>query len=89
MNPLERQVEKDEIHYKNLYLKLDRERGCVDFHIKGPSQNVPTKVEEFHQLGDSFWMLALGRELDDAILHLSFNEPAFGTWVFHTQGDAT
>ena len=88
LNSLERQIEKDEIRYRNLHLKLDRERACVDFHIQGPSLKVPATIEEFHQLGDSFWMLALGRELDDAILHLSFNEPAFGTWVFHTQGDA-
>ena len=88
LNPLERQIEKDEIRYRYLHLKLDRERGCVDFHIQGPSLKAPATIEEFHQLGDSFWMLALGRELDDAILHLSFNEPAFGTWVFHTLGDA-
>ena len=32
-------------------------------------------------------MLALVRQLDDAILHLRFNEPEVGTWVFKTAGD--
>ena len=38
-------------------------------------------------MGDQYWLFALGRELDDAILYLSFNEPELGTWVFHTEGN--
>ena len=68
-------------------LKLDRKRGCVDFHIQGPNEKLPESIEELHQKGDQNWLLALGRELDDAILHLSFNEPELGTWVFHTEGN--
>ena len=30
----------------------------------------------------------LARELDDAILHLRFNEPTLGTWILKTAGDA-
>ena len=30
----------------------------------------------------------MARELDDAILHLRFNEPEIGTWVLATRGDA-
>ena len=30
----------------------------------------------------------MARELDDLIMHLSFNEPELGTWVFRTHGDA-
>ncbi len=35
-----------------------------------------------------FWPLALARALDDAILHLRFNETEVGVWVFKTEGDA-
>ena len=31
--------------------------------------------------------MRLARELEDAILHLRFNEPAIGLWVFTSQGD--
>ena len=41
-----------------------------------------------HAQGAAFWPLALARELDDALLHLRFNEPEIGTWVLHSQGDA-
>ena len=35
--------------------------------------------------GAGFWPLAACRELDDAILHLRFNEPEIGTWVLRTE----
>ena len=84
---LDPQIDPDRIRYSHLLLKLDRNRGCVDFHIQSPNQKLPESIEELHQMGDQYWLLALGRELDDAILHLSFNEPELGTWVFHTEGN--
>ena len=38
--------------------------------------------------GAGFWPLALARGLDDAMLHLRFNEPEIGTWVLRTEGQA-
>ena len=37
--------------------------------------------------GDALWPLALARELDDALLHLRFNEPALGLLVLRSQGE--
>ena len=37
--------------------------------------------------GDRFWPLRLARELDDAILHLRFNEAEIGVVLFKTAGD--
>ena len=41
-----------------------------------------------HAQGAGFWSLAVARELDDLILDLRTNEPALGTWVLRTTGDA-
>jgi benzoyl-CoA-dihydrodiol lyase len=41
------------------------------------------------EAGAAFWPLALARELDDALLHLRFNEPEVGTWVLQTKGDSS
>ena len=38
--------------------------------------------------GDRSGRCAVARELDDALLHLRFNEPELGTWVLRTEGDA-
>jgi benzoyl-CoA-dihydrodiol lyase len=40
-----------------------------------------------HYAGAGFWPLAVARELDDAILHLRFNEPELGILVFRSEGD--
>ena len=87
LTAIDPQIDPDQIRYSHLLLKLDRKRGCVDFHIQGPNEKLPESIEELHQMGDQYWLFALGCELDDAILHLSFNEPELGTWVFHTEGN--
>jgi benzoyl-CoA-dihydrodiol lyase len=40
-----------------------------------------------HYSGADCWPLALARELDDAIVHLRFNEPELGILVFRSEGD--
>ena len=49
----------------------------------------PRNVEEARSLGADFWTLAIARELEDAILHLRFNEDTVSTWIFRTRGDST
>jgi len=84
--PIGRRIESDHISYPNLGVELDRERGAAHITIGGP-QTGPEDVLRLEQCDESFWPLALARELDDAILHLRFNEEQIGTWVFHTEGD--
>ncbi len=38
-------------------------------------------------MAPEFWPLAMARELDDAILHLRFNEPDSASIVFRSDGD--
>ena len=45
-------------------------------------------MEGIHAVGANYWPLAMARELDDVIMHLSFNELELGTWVLRTQGEA-
>src|SRR5208282_647522 len=48
----------------------------------------PALVEDPYSLACDFWPLAIARELEDAILHLRFNEESVRTWIFRTDGDA-
>jgi benzoyl-CoA-dihydrodiol lyase len=85
--PMERRVDSDSLVYRNLRVELDRARGAAHIIVRGP-QTVPAPDVIAHErVDDSFWPLALARELDDAVLHLRFNEERIGTWVFHTEGD--
>ncbi len=84
--PLNRLIDENRVAYDHLTIELDRDRGIAHITIRGPSQAVaPDQLID--RLDASFWPLALARELDDAILHLRFNEETVGTWVFRTIGD--
>jgi benzoyl-CoA-dihydrodiol lyase len=85
--PLERTVDGAVLRYPDLEVRLDRELGTAWFTVSGPSGDIPSNPEAIAAAGASFWPLALCRELDDAMLHLRFNEPELGTWVFQTKGD--
>jgi benzoyl-CoA-dihydrodiol lyase len=87
LTPIERKIEGDRVNYKHVYIEVDRGRGVANVTVRGPSGPAPTSVEKAHALGASFWPLAMGRELEDAILHLRLNEPSIGVILFRTEGD--
>jgi benzoyl-CoA-dihydrodiol lyase len=87
LTELERTVAADRIAYRNLNIVIDRDRSVANFTVSG-SLAPPPPLLTPELISDSFWPLAVARELEDAILHLRFNELAIGTWVFRTKGDA-
>jgi len=84
LTPLARTIVDDRIEYPFVTVEIDRARRIANLTIRGPKAPVPASVEP----ADTFWPLAWARELDDAILHLRFNEPEIGQLVFRTQGDS-
>jgi benzoyl-CoA-dihydrodiol lyase len=89
LTPLERTIDGDVIRYPNLEVRLERELGTAWFTLSGPSGPVAATPDRIVEAGAAFWPLALARELDDALLHLRFNEPEVGTWVLQTKGDSS
>ena len=83
---LDRRVSDTAIDYPNLRVALDRERRQAILTLRGPN-DMPTDVAGIHAAGAGFWPLALARELDDAVVHLRFNEPELGILVFRSEGD--
>ena len=86
--PLERTMADDVMAYTHVRVALDRSRGMATLTVSAPEAPPPSDTVAIHAAGADFWPLALARELDDAILHLRFNEPALGTWIFKTTGEA-
>lgn len=87
LTPLERTIADNRIDYRHISVALDRDRSVATVIVRGP-QTAPLEAADSHALDDSFWPLAFARELEDAILHLRFNEEAIGIWVFRSEGDA-
>ena len=86
--PLGRTVTDDAVAYRHVRVLLDRASGTATLTVSAPDAPPPSGRDAIHAAGADFWPLALARELDDAILHLRFNEPALGTWILKTAGEA-
>ena len=75
--------------YKYLSVEIDQQQKNATLSITGPQSPPPANLEELQRQGADGWMLQLSRELDDAILHLRFNELEIGLWLLKSSGDAT
>jgi len=87
LNPLEVETTSDSRNYKNVSLKLHRDKRYVDLTVHGPEANLPTSLDEIQKLGDSYWPLRAYRELDDALLYLRVNEPEIGLVCVRAEGN--
>jgi benzoyl-CoA-dihydrodiol lyase len=89
LTPLAKTRGESEITYTYVSAALDRSRGVAEITVRGPKAGaVPASIADIRALGDTFWTLAMARELDDLILDLRTNETEIGTWVLRTSGDA-
>jgi benzoyl-CoA-dihydrodiol lyase len=87
--PLAKNRTDSEIGYTWVSAALDHQAGLATITVRGPDAPAPADVAGLHEQGAAFWTLAVTRELDDLILDLRTNEPAVGTWVLRTSGDAS
>lgn len=85
---VERREGSDTLDYANVRIEIDRARRSATLTLKAPAGAQPVDIAGIEAAGVAWWPLALGRELDDAILHLRTNELDVGTWLLKTEGDA-
>ena len=87
LGTLQRSVSEDgAVSYRYVQISLSDDKAVATIQITGP-ESVPASVDALHQDGADGWMLSAARELDDAILHLRFNELQAGVVIFKTIGD--
>ena len=76
------------VRYAFVDVAIDRARRTATLIVQAPSGAQPTDIAGIEAAGASWWPLQMGRELDDAILHLRTNELDLGVWLLKTEGDA-
>ena len=74
------------VDYDHVQVTFTEEKSTATVTITGPD-TIPATLEELHETGAQSWALATARQLDDAILHLRFNELQAGVLILKTQGD--
>jgi benzoyl-CoA-dihydrodiol lyase len=97
LGALDRKVAENTISYSSLKVEIDRDARLATITIAGPTimgstitgvgDSVPADSTEMVGQGDRFWPLRMARELDDALLHLRFNELEIAVIAFKTSGD--
>ncbi|MBV9946400.1 MAG: benzoyl-CoA-dihydrodiol lyase [Myxococcales bacterium] len=85
--PLERTIEADAVRYPHVVVAIDRARRVATITVRAPVRAERSSLDEILARGAAWWPLAMGRELDDAILSLRTNELEIGTWLLRTEGD--
>jgi benzoyl-CoA-dihydrodiol lyase len=85
---VERELGESSLRYQHVAVEIDRAKRNATIAVKAPQGPQPDGIAAIEQAGAAWWPLAMGRELDDAILHLRTNELDVGTWVLKTEGDA-
>jgi benzoyl-CoA-dihydrodiol lyase len=88
LGPLALKETPDALEYSSVSVVFDRPKRVATLTVRAPEAPVETTVEAILAAGDQFWPLRMSRELDDALLRLRTNEPAIGTIVVKTSGDA-
>ena len=86
LRPLSRKIDENGYHYSQVDVEFDRAARNAAITIRGPQTAQPKTIDAIHVAGDSWWPLAMARELDDAILMLRANEPELGLLLLKTQG---
>lgn len=88
LKPLTRRFGEDgSVTYSTVEVQLDRAARRATILLHGPREEAPATMEELMAQGSETYLLRLARELDDALLHLRFNELECGLVLFRTQGD--
>jgi len=84
---VEARYDGDALHYEHVSVVIDRARRQGTFTVRAPQGAQPADVAGIEAAGAAWYPLAMGRELDDAILQMRTNELEIGTWVLRTEGD--
>ncbi len=88
LTPLSRSDAVDHIEYSHVSVQIDRALGTASIIVRAPTSKQPSTGKQLLAAGAEAWVIAAARELDDAALHLRFNETSIGTWVLLTEGSA-
>ena len=89
LGKIERTDTPDGVEYANVRVVIDRSKRTATFTVKAPKTPLPADIAGIEAAAGAWWPLAMGRELDDAILTMRTNELDIGTWLLKTEGDAS
>ena len=87
LDPISAARSANGIAYRWVRLEIERDRRFATLTVSAPDGDQPATPSDFLAAGSSAWAIAAWRELDDALLHLRFDEPEVGVVLLRTAGE--
>ncbi len=88
LSALDKTVADDgSLRYSLVEVNVNRSTGIAHITLHGPDAEADSDPDNMVVQGEQLYHLRLARELDNALLHLRFNETEVGVLVFQSQGD--
>ena len=87
LEPLAPERSADALAYRWVRLAIDRAKRVATLTVRAPDGGEPDDPQAFLAAGGRAWAIAAWRELDDALLHLRFDELEAGVVLLRTEGD--
>ena len=88
LGPLDRTFSDSGVVYSTVAVDIDREARIATVTVTGPEMGPPETADDLATQGDQAWPLRAARELDDAFLHLRFNERDIAVVQLRAEGEA-
>ena len=86
LNPIQRRIDATSLTYSCVEVQIEPDSPVAVITVKAPEQDPPDDLDALLRCGDQFWGIRAARELDDALLHLRFNQTETGIIQFQTTG---
>ena len=86
LKPLDAKRTDKSLEYKYVTVTIDEDSRHAEIVVRGPEGKQPQTPEAIRDAGSDYWPLAVARELDNALLHLRFNQATCGLLMVRTQG---
>jgi benzoyl-CoA-dihydrodiol lyase len=86
LTPLKRTIDESGLHYEHVDVAIDATARTITVTVNAPAADEADEIDGIVARGAQWWPLAMGRELDDAILHLRTNVREAGIWIVKTRG---
>jgi benzoyl-CoA-dihydrodiol lyase len=87
LSPVTPEIEGSTWNYEYVTVECDPDKRTNTLTIQAPTTPQPSSAEEYLAAGDGSWAMKCFRELDDAILHLRFEQEESGLIILHSRGD--
>lgn len=87
LKQLEAKRSADKLEYRHLTVTIDRDQRVAHFTVQAPTSPQPEDPAGYLEAGSDAWAIDAFRALDDALLHMRFNEPEIGLFLVRTAGD--